>query len=401
MRRFNKSSAMILGAAFLLLGISSGWAQYTIPADAYPAIGTVSIYTADTTGAIAVAVGPAGENQTWTFTNLLNGRRFQTWYTETLGIAYADSFPEAQWVQMSQQWISMDPIPPILNDPIHDLFALNTFERMENSTVYGIGVGTVTPFYSGGFRFVDESIQYPLPLEYGKTWNRNSTFDEIVTMYISGIPIYPEVVMADSVTCLVDGWGKLALPMGTFDCVRLKLIRHLVVKAKILGTWIPISEGTYLMYEWHTRKAGMILQISSHNGETNPDFAEAGQVVRMEETNAATAVECDPDCEGSGNGPSSYVLGQNYPNPFNPSTGIRYSVPTASRVELTVYTMLGQPVVLLDAGTRSRGEYRITWDGNDSQGRPVSAGVYFYRLKASPLDGSDSSVQTRKMILAR
>ena len=90
--------------AFLIavvFAVGSIQAQVTIPVENYPAIGTVSTYTADTTGAIAVAVGPAGENQNWTFNNLLNGRQFQTSYTDTHGVAFAALFPDAQWVQQS------------------------------------------------------------------------------------------------------------------------------------------------------------------------------------------------------------------------------------------------------------------------------------------------------------
>ena len=39
--------------------------------------------------------------------------------------------------------------------------------------------------------------------------------------------------------------------------------------------------------------------------------------------------------------PKSFTLKQNYPNPFNPSTTIRYALPTAGRVKLTLCNVLG------------------------------------------------------------
>lgn len=41
------------------------------------------------------------------------------------------------------------------------------------------------------------------------------------------------------------------------------------------------------------------------------------------------------------------------------------------------------------------------WDGKNSMGQPISSGLYFYKLVAFPLDGSNPFVQTKKMILLK
>ncbi len=42
--------------------------------------------------------------------------------------------------------------------------------------------------------------------------------------------------------------------------------------------------------------------------------------------------------------PTSYTVGQNSPNPFNPETSISYGLPTATKVSIRIYNVMGQLV---------------------------------------------------------
>ncbi|MDD2361180.1 MAG: FlgD immunoglobulin-like domain containing protein, partial [Syntrophaceticus schinkii] len=48
--------------------------------------------------------------------------------------------------------------------------------------------------------------------------------------------------------------------------------------------------------------------------------------------------------------------------------------------KLEIYNLKGQRVTSLLNETRGAGKHTITWDGLDEAGRPVSSGLYFYRL---------------------
>lgn len=94
------------------------------------------------------------------------------------------------------------------------------------------------------------------------------------------------------------------------------------------------------------------------------------------------------------------MLEQNYPNPFNSSTIIRFTVHCKQRTEngpvrttLKIYNIRGQLVRTLVNEELNHGEYRVSWDGKNNQGKEVSSGVYFYRLKTGEF------VQTKKMVL--
>lgn len=88
-------------------------------------------------------------------------------------------------------------------------------------------------------------------------------------------------------------------------------------------------------------------------------------------------------CFGNPVTPISFTLSGNYPNPFNPTTTINYSIPSDGNVKLAIYNIKGQKVKTLVTGTQSAGSYNVTWDGKDENDRPVSSGMYFYKLRSS------------------
>ncbi|MBT3479448.1 MAG: T9SS type A sorting domain-containing protein [Candidatus Marinimicrobia bacterium] len=93
--------------------------------------------------------------------------------------------------------------------------------------------------------------------------------------------------------------------------------------------------------------------------------------------------------------PESFSLSQNYPNPFNPITQIQYQLPYQTKVNLTVYDVLGNEVVVLVKKNQAPGTYKTIWNGLDKNGRQLSGGVYFYRLKTKEFS------KTKKLVLLK
>jgi len=83
----------------------------------------------------------------------------------------------------------------------------------------------------------------------------------------------------------------------------------------------------------------------------------------------------------------------NYPNPFNPETVITYSVKDPAPVRIEIFNAKGQRVRTLVSADQPTGWYKALWNGTDDRGRPVSSGVYMYRMTAGNYQCS------RKMIL--
>ena len=88
--------------------------------------------------------------------------------------------------------------------------------------------------------------------------------------------------------------------------------------------------------------------------------------------------------------PSKFELSQNYPNPFNPTTTIRFSLPAAGNVKLTLFDILGQEIKTLANEFKEAGVHTLNFDAQN-----LNSSIYLYRIEAG------SFVQTRKMILVK
>jgi uncharacterized lipoprotein YddW (UPF0748 family) len=95
--------------------------------------------------------------------------------------------------------------------------------------------------------------------------------------------------------------------------------------------------------------------------------------------------------------PKNFSLGQNYPNPFNISTGIRYTVPVKSLVEIKIYDVLGREVKKLAGGIHEPGVFHTYWDGRDKYGREIAGGLYIYRMVAIK-NGKIIFLDSKKML---
>jgi uncharacterized delta-60 repeat protein len=72
---------------------------------------------------------------------------------------------------------------------------------------------------------------------------------------------------------------------------------------------------------------------------------------------------------------SGFILHSPYPNPFNASTVIRYQLPVAGEVSLSVYDVSGRVVSELLNRFQPAGRYEIPFDASN-----LSSGVYLYQI---------------------
>ena len=69
------------------------------------------------------------------------------------------------------------------------------------------------------------------------------------------------------------------------------------------------------------------------------------------------------------------------PNPVRDRTEIRFVLPQASPVDVSVYDVAGRRVRVLSEGYAEAGSRAVAWDGRRADGRRAAAGAYFVRVQ--------------------
>jgi hypothetical protein len=104
---------------------------------------------------------------------------------------------------------------------------------------------------------------------------------------------------------------------------------------------------------------------------------EINKYYKIEELASVSAVE-RPEAQM----PETAQLYANYPNPFNPSTTISYQLAKQENVTLSIFNLMGEEIItLVNNRTQNSGQHKVVWDGKDTNGLSVSAGLYLYQIK--------------------
>ena len=237
--------------------------------------------------------------------------------------------------------------------------------------------------------------------------------------YISdslGITTFNDWYFPFSQTLSSDGnrIGITAYPPGSGDAHALILTINNIVPVELKSLTAVISEKSVLL-NWstatETNNSGFEVQRKSNSEEwekigfvagsgtiTEPrnysysdNLVSAGSYFyRLKQFNFDGSYEFSEEINIEISFPTEYNLEQNYPNPFNPSTTIKFSLPEASDVTLTIYNTLGQKVSELVNGKLDAGRYNYQWNASN-----IATGMYIYELRA------DKFVSVKKMILVK
>jgi PKD repeat protein len=79
-----------------------------------------------------------------------------------------------------------------------------------------------------------------------------------------------------------------------------------------------------------------------------------------------------------------------YPNPASSNTTISYNINEEAIVELSVFDLIGNSVMLIDKGSKQPGNHQLTWDANG-----LSSGMYLLQLRTG------DQLTTKKIIITK
>ena len=269
------SRTLVLCLSLISTGII---AQVQITADDINnMLGTTVMFDFDTSDQIVVNVGEPGADQTYkmdqTFAAL---PALYTQSTISPNMAPNGSdFPDANLVMLvdfEDDSVSAD---------------IANYTRLESTG--WTQLGSVSRFNAAGIDTVlirtGEELIMPLPLTYGSTWSSSNT-DTLEIIAGSSF------ISTSSKTHEVDGWGKIELPNGTFDCLRIKT--EMIATSQVTFNGLPISNNSSsnIMYQWVDAANGSLAGVSSQNDETDPNFTIAASAGRIR---SATTSALDHD----------------------------------------------------------------------------------------------------------
>lgn len=138
---------------------------------------------------------------------------------------------------------------------------------------------------------------------------------------------------------------------------------------------------------------GEKMQIRLYKKDANKEFVFNGVSINdkgLYTPNGVYVIDAVKGVEEFKAIPNAYEISQNYPNPFNPTTTIQFALPVDSKVNISVYNVVGQKVAELVNGEFEAGYHTVQFNASN-----LSSGIYFYKIEAGKFNA------VKKMMLIK
>lgn len=184
--------------------------------------------------------------------------------------------------------------------------------------------------------------------------------------------------------------------------VELTMFKALVEKDKVKLNWSTATEVNNYGFEIERKcsngdwkKIGFVQGHGNSNSPKNYTYSDQplGDVTfkyRLKQVDFDGTFEYSNEVGVKLDEIKQFVLEQNYPNPFNPATTIRFSLPVAAEVSISVFNLLGERVAQLLNANLNEGYHEVTFDGSS-----LTSGIYFYQLRAGDFKATKKFIITK------
>jgi hypothetical protein len=347
-----KTKLLVAFAAFVWMG-TAAFAQITVTNTNVATIGKLIRQTTDTTPVVSIIPGPPGTNQIWNF-SALHTQKVDTFV-----------FEDPTWTTYG------------VNFPASNIAAVlprqNTDEYLLNTTGGLFIEGAAAELPGSGNQWLNEHM---VPASKLMTWPSSYNTNYTDNYMITGKAYWTPNAGVDSVriknvimsNCVVDAWGSVTTPLGTFASIRQK--RHKVEADStwaraVSGAWTLVSHSldTLDHYDWWTNDPTIGFPLVGMDMMSHATVPSNVQWLIAAPTPQAVIELADI---------SGFIA---YPNPANDYINIRLKpedVASIAVLDMSGRNVLGMEKVV-DATTRlnteslNNGMYFLVVTGNSGQ----------------------------------
>lgn len=287
---------LLLFATHILIFIGFSSAQITITTADMPVVNdTIRYSVASPLTTLDLSI--TGANQWWDYSSLTStSQRIDTFFSVTsTPSAYQFYFNnsilygshKASYALRGQD-ITFPPIIPI---PISFTEVFN-FIKNSASKYENVGFGSKISGFPNSTRKIPIDVEYEFPLNDGDTSYSASEF----SINIPTLAYYGQTMERENI---VDGWGTLTVPMGTYNVLRVKSILTKVdtIFLDTLGFGITFPRPEEVEYKWlANNKSTPILKVVTNLGIISSiEYQDTLPVVGIKDFNLINTVSIFPN----------------------------------------------------------------------------------------------------------
>lgn len=252
-------------------------AQITLTsADLLGLIGSTEIVLEDRRFNIPVDVGSPGANQVWDFRTQVIGDSlfFQSEFLSPGEIGSANTFGDSR-ARYTAVGFDANMVLRI-TDPDTPGFEVFSFYNVTSDFFINVRDSLVftMPFDTSFVAFENDTLAF-LPIDFGDTW---------ITHESDTSGLFPTfaTISIDTTINTVDGYGTVRLPLGDFECLRIRGDTKVITQDILLGTVTSTTVDSFITYNWIAKGILSVANVQSQNGDTNPNFTDARGFGRLD-----------------------------------------------------------------------------------------------------------------------
>lgn len=234
-----RNLGVIFATAFLLLMSNLAFSQITITNNDMPSPGD-TVRKSQAVGTSGIDFTITGANHIWDFSVLEPLTQTVDTFASVSSVPflYQLIFIPNVVANVAQKFSEIDTIPEL---PITDPYR---FFRKTSSTYNDVGYAITVSSIPVPVRLNPADVVYKLPLAYGNLDSSNASGQ-------LGVPGFGYISIQRKRVNLVDGWGSLTTPFGTYNVLRLKSTVYetdsIYIDTLNFGTAL---ERNYIEYKW-------------------------------------------------------------------------------------------------------------------------------------------------------